>query len=131
MSDDDTYSVVYEAPTELDCTICKQLLEEAGIPVVVRSSDGEYFRIILGQGYAGIIAKLLVPIDQVGHATLLLSDYQAKVNAGAFALKGDDDEQTNDERSDSKFGISWTLTILGVFLLMLLCRILIGLFWHR
>ena len=82
---EETLTVVYEAPTELDFTICKQLLDEAGIPVVVRPAGEAYFRVYLGQGYAGPAAKLLVPADQAGYVSLLLADYQAKLNAGAFS----------------------------------------------
>ena len=88
---DETFEVVYVAPTEMDVTIGKQLLEEAGIPVVVRPAGEAYFRIYFGQGYSGPTAQLLVPASWADYARLLLSDYQAKVDASAYGLKDEAD----------------------------------------
>lgn len=87
---DDSYVVVFEAQTELDAAICRSLLEEAGIPVVVRPAGEAWLRVSFGQN-ATPAAQLLVPAERSAEAQDLLAAYRKQVEEGAFELKDDEE----------------------------------------
>ena len=73
--------VIHTAGTEVEAVILKGLLEEAGIPVMVRSREviayGELVELAAGWG------DLLVPDDRATEARDLIAGYLASVEGEA------------------------------------------------
>jgi hypothetical protein len=90
---EESFQVVYQASTELDANICKTLLEEASIQVVMYPLGEEWKRLYLGNINTDNPFALLVPAGDAARAKALLADYMRQVEDGAFELS-DEEEPT-------------------------------------
>lgn len=86
---DDSFEIVYQAATELDASIGKALLEDAGIKVVVLRKGEVWRRWYFGE-MTESHAQLLVPSEDANRAKALLADYIRQVESGAFELQDEE-----------------------------------------
>jgi len=89
---DDSFEVVYQASTELDANICKTILEEAGITVVILPVDEAWKQLYLGE-MGSAFGQLLVPAEDVDRAKALLAEYIQQLESGAFALEDEEEAE--------------------------------------
>lgn len=84
------YEIVYDAPSEIDANDFKDMLESAGIPVVVLPAEELFVRLYRGSGLWTPM-RIGVPPSQAPYARMLVADYQAQIEVGAYALQGEDE----------------------------------------
>lgn len=89
---DDSFEVVYQASTELDANICKTILEDAGITVVILPVGEAWKQLYLGET-ASAFGQLLVPAEDADRAKALLADYIQQVESGAFELPDEEEPE--------------------------------------
>ncbi|HEY3416022.1 MAG TPA: DUF2007 domain-containing protein [Armatimonadota bacterium] len=86
----DELVLVYGTANEIDLALCRQVLEEAGIPVVEQKS-------VLEQLYVSVFRevqpfRLLVRAQDADNARAIVADYLRRVEAGEYALPEEDDD---------------------------------------
>ncbi|HEY3416021.1 MAG TPA: DUF2007 domain-containing protein [Armatimonadota bacterium] len=86
----DELVVVYDTDDEISLTFCRQVLEEAGIPVVEQKPHVRplYHPVI---AFGDFIYRLLVRAQDADTARALVMDYLRKVEAGDYALPDNQD----------------------------------------
>ncbi|MHB9026288.1 MAG: hypothetical protein ACYC7E_19280 [Armatimonadota bacterium] len=85
----DELVVIYGTANEIDLALCRQVLDEAGIPVVEQKS-------VLEQLYVPVFLevhphRLLVHARDAARAAALVADYQRRVDAGEYALPDEEE----------------------------------------
>lgn len=92
MSDD---VVVYASDDEIEGELYKAMLEEASIPVILKSTPGLMGRRTVFAGPHAMRVVLLVPAEEAEHAKELVASFREEAESGRLAadLEEPDEEE--------------------------------------
>jgi hypothetical protein len=82
---------VYDAPTEVDALLNRTLLQEAGIDVVERILESDWFE---GVQQKALHSQLLVRAEDADRARELLTAFAEEAQSGELASEIPDDDTT-------------------------------------